>query len=83
MPHVSQKRVKKDVFKRMSNEFINSVAFLKTRPEIKGFLNELLTPTERIMLAKRLVIILMLQKGYPFNIIERTLKLSPSTVARF
>src|SRR3989344_8389726 len=83
MPHVSQKRIKKEVFKRMSDEFINSVSSLKTYLEIKGFLNELLTPTERIMLAKRLAIILMLRKGYPFIIIERTLKLSPSTVARF
>ncbi|HBT81612.1 TPA: hypothetical protein DEB04_02750 [Candidatus Giovannonibacteria bacterium] len=83
MPHVSRKRVKKDIFKRMSNEFIENIASLKNSSEIRGFLNELLTPTERIMLAKRMAAILMLKKGIPFRIVIRTLKLSPSTVSRF
>jgi len=83
MPHISQKRVKRHVFKRMSNEFVNTIASLKSSSEIRGFLNELLTSTERIMLAKRLAVILMLKKRYSFLTIRRTLKLSPSTVARF
>ena len=61
MPHVSRKRVKKDIFKRMSNEFIENIASLKNSSEIRGFLNELLTPTERIMLAKRMAAILILE----------------------
>src|SRR3989344_7744615 len=83
MPHISQKRVKRHVFKRMSDEFVKTISSLKSSSEIRGFLNELLTPTERMMLAKRLAMILMLKKGYSFLIIRRTLKLSPSTVARF
>lgn len=83
MPHVSSKRVKKNVFNRMTNEFVNTVSGLKTQREIKTFLNELLTPTERIMLAKRLAVIMMLKKGYPFHIIEKTLKISSSTSMRF
>ena len=83
MPHLSSKRVKKDIFKRMTNEFINAVAELKTKEEIKGFLRELLTPTERVMLAKRLAIILMLKKGYSFKAVEKTLKISSSTSLRF
>ena len=83
MPHVSSKRVKKDVFKRMSIEFVNTISGLKSKDEIKGFIRELLTPTERVMLAKRLAIIMMLKRGYPFQIIERTLKISSSTSMRF
>ncbi|MBI4059544.1 hypothetical protein HY406_00595 [Candidatus Giovannonibacteria bacterium] len=83
MPHLSSKRVKKDVFEQMTNEFINAVAELKSKEEIKGFLRELLTPTERVMLAKRLAIILMLKKGYSFKIVEKTLKISSSTSLRF
>lgn len=67
----------------MSVEFIETLASLKGRQEIKGFLSELLTPTEKIMLAKRLAIVLMLQKHFPFLAIERTLKVSPSTISRF
>ena len=83
MPHVSRKRVKKHIFKRMSNEFVNAIASLKGSSEIRGFLNEILTPTERVMLAKRSAIVLMLRKRYSFLAIRRTLKVSPSTVARF
>lgn len=35
------------------------------------------------MLSKRLALIFMLQNHYPFSVIERTLKMSPSTVVRF
>lgn len=83
MPHVSSKRVKKDIFKRMTNEFVNMLSDLKSKEEIREFIKELLTPTERIMLAKRLAIIMMLKKGYPFHVIERTLKISSSTSIRF
>ena len=82
MPHVSQKRVKKQVFNRMSNEFVNAIASMKNSSEVRGFLNELLTPTERVMLAKRLAVILMLKKKYSFLMIRHILKVSPSTVAR-
>jgi len=83
MPHISRKRVKKNIFKRMTNEFINTISGLKTRDDISGFLRELLTPTERVMLAKRLAIIMMLKRGYSFRAIEKALKVSPSTSSRF
>jgi uncharacterized protein YerC len=43
---------------------------------------ELFTPTERIMLAKRLAIICMLGEGYTFDDIQETLRVSPSTIGR-
>lgn len=43
---------------------------------------ELLTPTERIMLSKRLAIICMLGEGYTFEDIQETLRVSPSTIGR-
>lgn len=67
----------------MSEEFITTISKLNGRKEIQGFLQELLTPTERIMLAKRLAAILMIKKGYRFTAVERALKLSPSSVIRF
>ena len=58
---------------------VNVIAKVNSR----DFVRELLTPTERIMLAKRLSLVLMLKRGFPFSVIERTLKVSPSTVLRF
>ncbi len=46
-------------------------------------MSEILTPTERTMLAKRLLLILLLRKKVPDFTIARLLQMSPSTIARF
>src|SRR3990167_9033795 len=83
MPHISKKGVKRKTFLRISNDLVVMIAGLHSKREAKLLLNEILTPTERIMLAKRIAIIFMLKKNYSFETIWRTLKVSPSTVARF
>lgn len=83
MPHLSKKGLRRKIFKRVSQDLIVLISGLKSRREIKTFLTELLTPTERVMFAKRLAIIFMLKKNYSFETVWRTLKVSPSTVARF
>ena len=83
MPHISQKRVKKKTFKKISDELVQLIADVKTSRETKWFLDELLTETERVMFAKRLALIVMLKHGYSFRTIQRTLKVSLSTVERF
>jgi uncharacterized protein YerC len=47
---------------------------------ISGFLEELLGPEERLMLAKRLAVLVMLKEGYSNFRIADTLKLSPTTI---
>lgn len=83
MPHLSKKAVKKKIFKKISADLIDAIAAAHSKNEIKAVLNELLTPTEKIMLAKRLSILVMILKGYPLRTIEKTLKVSPSTIHRF
>lgn len=83
MPHVSRKKLNKKVFQKIGDEFIGFVLDLKSSTETKSFLTNLLTKTERIMLAKRLAVIGMLIKGYSFEAIQQTLQISPSTVDRF
>ena len=50
--------------------------------EMKAVLHALLTKTEKVMLAKRLAIIYMLENGESWYRIQHTLKVSPSTVER-
>src|SRR3989338_395322 len=83
MPHLSKKSLRRKTFHRVSRDLIAMISGLESQREIKTFLTELLTPTERVMLAKRLAIIFMLKKNYSFETVWRTLKVSPSTVARF
>jgi uncharacterized protein YerC len=57
---------------------------LNLRPGTLGekFLQEFMTPTEQIMLSKRLAIVAMLANGVSSYKIWNLLKVSPSTVAR-
>ncbi len=83
MPHLSAKTVKKKIYNRITREFIELIASVRTKDKTKALLRELLTPTEQAMLAKRLALIIMIKKGFSFQTIERALKVSPSTVVRF
>ena len=83
MPHVSRKKLKKKVFIKIGEQLSDTIAKANSAQELKWIFKELVTPTERIMLAKRLAIILMLERGYSFDIIQKTLKVTPQTIVRF
>lgn len=83
MPHVSERKLKRKNFKRVSNQLIQTIATLKSSQETQNFIKELLTKTEQVMLAKRLAILFMLKHGYSFRQIEKTLKVTPNTVVRY
>lgn len=82
MPQVSKNRVAKDVEKRMFEVFWESVSGLKNSSAVEEFFSELLTPTEKIMLAKRLSIAVLLLKGYDYRDISSILKVSYATISR-
>jgi len=82
MPQVSKHKVTKDIEKRMYEVFWNSIAGLKKSKEVEEFFSELLTPTEKIMLAKRLSIAILLLKGYEYRSISGLLKVSYATISR-
>lgn len=83
MPHVSSRKLNKKIYQKIGDEFVGFVLDLKSSKETKSFLTNLLTKTERIMLAKRLAVIGMLLKGYSFEAIQQTLQVSPATVDKF
>lgn len=65
----------------ISEQLERIFAGLTERGVMNNFLNDLLTKTERTMLAKRLAIAVMLDVGYPFRVISRLLKVSEATVS--
>ena len=81
MPHISKNKIEKEVLKSIIDRLIDILAKLDKKPDIAFFLNDLLTKTEKIMLAKRLAIAIMLHKNYPFGVISRSLKVSESTIS--
>lgn len=81
MTHISKIPIPKDVHERILTTFVEGV----TSPgltERRGILKTLLTRTERIMLAKRLAIIVMLTNGDRYDEIALMLHVSKSTILR-
>lgn len=81
MPHVSRHKVDKEVFRSIHDRLIEVLAGFTERRDLSDLLDDLLTKTERTMIAKRLAIAVMLHKGYPFGVISRTLKVSEGTIS--
>mgnify|MGYP001565958454 CR=1 FL=1 len=80
MTQVSKYVVNKDVEERMYEVFLDSVAMVKTRGQVVKLIDDLFSPTEKIMLAKRLSIALLLFKKYDQRAIAKILRVSLATV---
>src|SRR3989344_423690 len=82
MPHVSSKKLKKEHLQKLYNEFSSALEKSARKSWIKFFLNDFLTHTEKIMLAKRFAVIYLLSQDVPASYIAEALCMSPSTIFR-
>ncbi|OGI63338.1 hypothetical protein A2818_01335 [Candidatus Nomurabacteria bacterium RIFCSPHIGHO2_01_FULL_40_12] len=82
MPHVSSKKLKKEHLQKLYNEFSSALEKSAKKSWIKFFLNDFLTHTEKIMLAKRFAVIYLLSKDVPSSYIAEALCMSPATISR-
>ncbi|OGI85916.1 hypothetical protein A3A01_00745 [Candidatus Nomurabacteria bacterium RIFCSPLOWO2_01_FULL_39_17] len=82
MPHISSKKLRKEHLQKLYNEF--SIALEKSAKKswARLFLNDFLTRTEKIMLAKRFAVIYLLSKDLPASYISESLYMSPATISR-
>jgi uncharacterized protein YerC len=62
--------------------FLTTITSLSNPASVNSFIEDLLSPTEQIMLGKRLAIAYMIQKGYTQRKIVDTLKVSIATVGK-
>lgn len=81
MAQVSKYPVSKEVSDRMFEVFSNTISHLSKKENIEEFMSELLSPIEKIMLAKRLSIAVLLAKGYSYPSISNILRVTPQTIA--
>jgi len=79
---ISKRKLDKDVEERIWKIFLNTLSQVKTPIEVAELVDDLLTPTEKIVLYKRLAIALMSIKGYDNQMIQDILKVSSTTVAQ-
>lgn len=80
MPHISKKKLDDVLVNDLSFQVVYVLERASKRGELKQVLKELLTPTEKIMLAKRLAVISLLSQYVPIFDISEKLSMSPSTI---
>ncbi|MBI2442709.1 MAG: hypothetical protein HYV40_02230 [Candidatus Levybacteria bacterium] len=81
MSQVSKYPVNKEVEERISQLFQSAITKLHSTKDVEEFLNDFLSPVEKVVLAKRLAIALLLSKGYGYSSIQDILKVTYPTIA--
>ncbi len=82
MANISKRQLKRKVFEHINRQLLSQLTRYRTKKQARIFTEELLTKTEQVMLAKRLMTLVMLERGYSFSIIERVLKVTSKTVVK-
>lgn len=82
MPHISKNKLSRIEVKKLENELVRSFERAAANIKTKGVFHEFFTFTEKVMFAKRLAVIGMLQKGVSRYMIGQALYMSPSTIER-
>ena len=80
MPRVSRARLHPKKIEEIREYFSFLIASLSNSREIENFLDGFLTNEEKIMLSKRLVLLMMLRRGYSSIVIQSVLNLSHESV---
>lgn len=82
MPHVSRNPLAKRVENQLITNLNTVLTNIKNGEEMISFVEALLTPTEKLMIAKRLAIILLIEEGIPESTIAKMLHVTRITVAK-
>ncbi|MBI3289940.1 hypothetical protein HYZ78_00920 [Candidatus Microgenomates bacterium] len=81
MGHVSKRKLPEETKELIDKSLLWILSRLKGK-ESELIIESLLTPTERVMLAKRIGILFLLNEGKEENTIAETLKVTQGTVSR-
>ncbi len=82
MTKVSRIPLRPDIWERIFGLFVDTTAGLKDKNLLASFINDLYSPTEKIMLAKRLAAAVLLTKGRSYTSVGRILRISSPTIAK-
>lgn len=80
MPQVSRRYLNQKTQEKIFSLFISSIIMCNSKDMAVSLVEDLLTPTERIMLSKRFSIAYMLLEGYDYGSIIQVLKVSRTTI---
>lgn len=80
MGRVSKKVIRLELREDLDSQMSNLIESLMKKDEINQFLEDFLTPEEMLMLGKRLVLYMMLQKGFTSSQIQGSISVSLETI---
>lgn len=83
MVRMSKYKVSDGVLEKTFDLFIEILTRSKSKYHIHAILFDILSPVERLMLAKRITIMYLVKKGIDYRTICETLKVSSTTVAKY
>ena len=83
MARISRIRLKDEILEKIFALFFEIVGKKSNLKDFKDTIFEILSPVERIMIAKRVAIIYLLLKGIDQRSISKVLKVSNATVSKF
>lgn len=83
MTRISRYKLKEEVLNKAFFLFFEIVGKKNDREEFNNIIFDLLSPTERIMIAKRITLVYLLLKNIDYLTIVDVLKVSPATIAKF
>jgi len=83
MTRISRIKLNDRVLKKLFWLFFEVVGKKKNVDEFNKTIYDLLSPVERVMIAKRIAVVYLLMKKIDYKTICNILKVSPSTVAKF
>ena len=79
MPHLSKRKLDPKVYRELVTLFEYVLGHLNSK-DAQELLTSLFSETEKLMLAKRIATVFMIDEKIPYSHISDTLKLSPDTV---
>lgn len=83
MVRLSRFKLSNQQLEKLFSLFFEVVGKNKNKKEFQNIITDILSPTERVMIAKRIAIMYLLMKGIDNRTICYVLKVSSATVAKF
>ena len=82
MPHISQKKMRDQDFDKIYDQLVSFFDTAGNNRKSDVLFREFMTDTEKVMLAKRMAILCLIDDGVSEHYISYILSVSPSTISR-
>lgn len=80
---MSKYKISEEMFEKTFNLFIEVIAHSMSKSHIHAILFDILSPVERLMIAKRIMIMYLVRRGVDYMVISEALKVSSTTIAKY